>query len=158
MSAATNFPFPPGKSAVKPAPAKPVVPGPAAPVVEQATAPVSGKGKVKKDGTLRGKPAPAMSKEQVSQVLGLVKENSYSDIATQLGITKHQVNRVLMETKKALRKAGEANPAMKEKYEAYIVAYLSRPEDTRPGHGGGRGGKVRASLEEVLGDILNSIK
>jgi hypothetical protein len=135
--------------------AKPAAPAAAAPVAPAAKAPkVKGK---KASGEDRKKPATQMNPEQVKQILSLVKDNSYTQIGEQIGVTKFQVNRVLMSTKKQLREAAANDPAKLAKIEAYIKEYLSRPEDTLPGKGGGRGGKVKGSIDNVVGDILASI-
>jgi hypothetical protein len=145
-----TFPFAKPKDA--PAAAAPAAAAPAAEAVPVKAA----KGK-KKSGEDRKKPAPQMVPDQVKEILTLVKDNSYTQIAEKLGITKFQVNRVLMQTKKQLREAAAADPSKLAKVEAYIKEYLSRPEDTLPGHGGGRGGKVKGALDNVVGDILASI-
>jgi hypothetical protein len=142
--------------------AKPAAPAAAAPVAPAATAaPAEAKApKVKgkkASGEDRKKPATQMNPEQVKQILSLVKDNSYTQIGEQIGVTKFQVNRVLMSTKKQLREAAANDPAKLAKIEAYIKEYLSRPEDTLPGKGGGRGGKVKGSIDNVVGDILASI-
>lgn len=113
--------------------------------------------KVTKSGGERQAPAQAMTEEQVREIISLVKDMSYSEIATKVGVTKFQVNRVLMSTKKQLREAAEGNPAKLAKVEEYITNFLSRPEESRPGKGGGRGGKVKSALNDVVGDILNSL-
>ncbi len=144
-----NFPFPPKAKA----------PEAAAPVVEPApteAAETKVKGK-KKSGEDRKKPAPQMTPEQVKQIISLVKNNSYADIATTVGVTKYQVNRVLMTTKEQLRKSAEGDAAKLAKVEAFIKEHLSRPEDTLPGKGGARGGKVKSALDNVVSDILASI-
>jgi hypothetical protein len=135
-----------------------------APAVEttQAPAPAATKApKVKgvtKSGEDRKKPAPQMNGEQVKQILTMVKDKSYTQIAEEIGVTKFQVNRVLMSTKKQLRESAANNPVQLAKVEEYIKNYLSRPEDTLPGHGGNKGGgKVKGALDSVVGDILNSI-
>ena len=146
-----QFPFAKPKDATAAAPAAPAAE--AAPA--EAKAPkVKG---VKKSGEDRKKPATQMNAEQVKQILTLVKDNSYTQIAEQVGVTKFQVNRVLMSTKKQLRESAASDPAKLAKVDAYIKEYLSRPEDTLPGHGGGRGGKVKGALDNVVGDILASI-
>lgn len=137
--------------------AKPKADAPAA--AAPAAAPAEAKEKkAKKSGEDRKKPATQMTAEQVKQILSLVKDNSYTSIAEQVGVTKFQVNRVLMSTKKQLREAAAGDAAKLAKVEAYIKEYLSRPEDTLPGHGGGRGGKVKGALDSIVGDILSSIK
>lgn len=128
----------------------------AAAPAEAETAPAKTKG-TKKSGEARKKPAPQMVPDQVKNILTLVKDHSYTQIAEQLGITKFQVNRVLMQTKKQLRAAAAGDAAKLAKVDTYIKTYLSRPEDTLPGKGGGRGGKVKGALDGVVGDILASI-
>jgi len=152
MAGATGFPFPPKAPAAK---AEAV----AAPAVDtaEAPAPVAKTAKVKKttkNGEDRKTPNKQMTKDQVGQVLALVATTSYTDIGEQLGITKFQVNRVLMETKKTLREAAAADPAKLAKVEAYIAEVLSRPEDTRPGSKGPKGGKVKSSIGDIVGSIL----
>lgn len=149
-----NFPFPPKATAAPAATAAPEATV-AAPAAE--AAPKAAKGK-KKSGEDRKKPAPQMNAEQVKQIISLVKDNSYTDIAAQVGVTKFQVNRVLMSTKQQLRESAAGDAAKLAKIEEYIKTYLSRPEDTLPGHGGNRGGgKVKGALDNVVGDILASI-
>jgi hypothetical protein len=114
------------------------------------------KGK-KASGEDRKKPAAQMNSEQVKQILSLVKDHTYSQISEIVGVTRFQVNRVLMSTKKQLREAAAGDANKLAKVEAYIKEFLSRPEDTLPGHGGGRGGKVKGSIDNVVGDILASI-
>ena len=134
------------------------VPAAAATAAPEVAAPAAAKVKgVKKSGEARKKPAKQMDAEQVKQILSLVKENSYTTIGEMVGVTKFQVNRVLMSTKKQLREAAANDPAKLIKVDAYIKEFLSRPEDTLPGHGGGRGGKVKGALDNVVGDILASI-
>jgi len=149
-----QFPFPPKAKAAAAAP-EAVAPATAA-VPGEAKAPkVKG---VKKSGENRKKPAPQMNPEQVKQIISLVKDNSYTQIAELVGVTKFQVNRVLMSTKQQLREAAAGDAAKLAKIEEYIKTYLSRPEDTLPGKGGGRGGgKVKGALGSLVGDILASI-
>ena len=136
-----NFPFPVKGAAPTAAPeaaAPTAAPEATAPATEAAPAAAKApkvKGK-KASGEDRKKPAPQMNPDQVKQIISLVKDNSYSDIATQVGVTKFQVNRVLMSTKLQLREAAAGDAAKLAKVEAYIKTYLNRPEDTLPGHGG----------------------
>ncbi|HQF36546.1 MAG TPA: hypothetical protein PLL26_02790 [Candidatus Dojkabacteria bacterium] len=145
-----QFPFAKPKDA--PAAAPTATPAPAAPAAEVPKT----KG-VKKSGEDRKKPAAQMTSDQVKQILSLVKTSSYSEIAEKVGVTKFQVNRVLMSTKKQLREAAAGDAAKLAKVEAYIKEYLSRPEDTLPGKGGARGGKVKGAVDSLVGDILASI-
>lgn len=127
----------------------------AAPAAAPAEAPVAAKApKEKKAKGDRQAPAKMMNAEQINQVLALVKGKSYTEIAEQLGITKHQVNRVLMEVKKALKEKAKGDPAMLAKVEEFIKNNLSRPEDTRPGSTGPKGGKVKNTLNDIVGNIL----
>jgi len=152
-----QFPFAKPKEA--PAATATDTPVTAAPVTEAPVAETTtGKAKkTKKSGEDRKKPAAQMNAEQVKQVITLVKDHSYTEIAEIVGITKFQVNRVLMHTKSQLRESAANDPAKLEKVNAYINEYLCRPEDSRPGKGGGRGGKVKGALDNVVGDILASI-
>ncbi|MFW6243116.1 MAG: helix-turn-helix domain-containing protein, partial [bacterium] len=47
--------------------------------------------------------AKEMTPEHIQFVLGNVKNMSYTEMAEKTGLTKHQVNRILMDTKKNLR-------------------------------------------------------
>ncbi len=142
-----NFPFPPKAKAAPAAEAAPA----------EAAAPAEKAPKQKKSGADRKKPAPAMTSDQVKQIIALVKDHSYSQIAETVGVTKYQVNRVLMATKVQLRENAKGDAAKLAKVEEYIKTYLNRPEDSRPGKGGARGGKVKGALDNVVGDILASI-
>ena len=149
-----QFPFAAKKEA---APAAAVEGAPvAAEAVPAATKAPKVKGK-KASGEDRKKPAAQMTPEQVKQILTLIKDHSYTETATMVGVTKFQVNRVLMNTKKSLREAAAGDPAKEAKVETYIKTYLSRPEDTLPGHGGARGGKVKGALDSEVNDILASL-
>ncbi|MFA7202705.1 MAG: hypothetical protein WC188_03200 [Candidatus Caldatribacteriota bacterium] len=158
-----NFPFakkeetPAAPTAAPAAPtAAPAAPtaAPVAAVEGQTEKPAKVK-KTKKSGEDRKKPAAQMTPEQVKQVLVLIKDHSYTEVAEMIGITKFQVNRVLMTTKKSLKERAGDDPAKLAKVEEYIKNHLSRPEDTLPGKGGGgRGGKVKSALDDVVSDIL----
>ena len=139
-----NAPFPPFVKKDKPAEET-------APV---ATTEVVKAPKAPKDAADRQKPAKMMTKEQISQVLSLIKTKSYTEIGEELGITKHQVNRVLMEVKKSMKAAAKGDAAKEAKVEAFIKEHLSRPEDTRPGVKGAKGGKVKSALNDIIGDIM----
>jgi len=126
----------------------------AAPVAAEAAAEAAPKVKKAKkvaDGE-RKTPAKAMNPDQIKEVLAMVKDFSYSEIAEKLGITRHQVNRVLMETKNILKKSADT-PEKKAKVDAYIKEFLSRPEDSKPG-AGGKGGKVKNALNDIVGNII----
>jgi len=145
-----QFPFAKPKDGAVPAAAE----APVAAVAAEKAPKVKGK---KASGEDRKKPATQMNPEQVKQILALVKDHSYTQIGEQVGVTKFQVNRVLMSTKKQLREAAAGDATKLAKVETYIKDFLSRPEDTLPGKGGGRGGKVKGALDGVVGDILASI-
>ncbi len=150
-----NFPFPPKAKAteatVTESPVTSTTTTEAAP-----TAATKAKG-VKKSGENRKKPAPVMNQEQIKQIIAMVKDHSYAQIAEAVGVTKFQVNRVLMNSKEYLRKAAEGDPVKLAKVEEFIKTHLSRPEDTLPGKGGARGGKVKNALDNVVADILASL-
>jgi hypothetical protein len=80
---------------------------------------------------------------------------SYPEIAKEVGVTTHQVNRVLMGLKKKLR-ANAKNAAEEAKIEKFIAENLTRPDDASRGRGG-RGGVVAVELDSKVRDILNSI-
>lgn len=113
--------------------------------------------KRKKSGEARATPNRQMTKDDVIFVINNVKTMSYSEIAAARGLTKHQVNRALMEAKKMLREAAGEDADKKAKAETYIKEHLSRPEDTLPGSGGGRKSEVKKAINDVVGDILNSL-
>jgi transcriptional regulator with PAS, ATPase and Fis domain len=168
---------------------KPVAPVPSAPVAEpEVTQPVEEtvmeetavveapkkekkEKKVKADGTERKTPNRQMVPEDMEFIVANVKTMSYTEMATARGLTKHQVNRVLMTVKQQMRDAcatakdekGKATAWNEEalaKVDAYIKENLSRPEDTRPGMGGGggRSSVVKDSIDGIVGNILNLIK
>jgi beta-N-acetylglucosaminidase len=128
----------------------------AAPVVEETTT-VTEEIKEKKPTTDRKKPNRPMTPEDANFVVENVKNMSYSEIAEARGITKHQVNRVLMQVKKQLREAAGDDQNALAAVEAHIKEHLSRPEDTLPGAGGGRASVVKSSIDDIVGNILNSI-
>jgi hypothetical protein len=98
-----------------------------------------------------------MTPEDTVFVISNVKTMSYSEIAEAPGITKHQVNRVLMQVKKDLREKCGGDAEKLAKIEAYIKETLSRPEDAFPGSGAGRGGAVKESIDSIVGNILAGI-
>jgi hypothetical protein len=149
---ADAFPFPTAGAPIAPAPVIPAA------VVEGAPTEAPAKKERKKQAAGERKtPAPAMNAEQIANIIKLIPTTSYGDIATQLGITKFQVNRVLMDTKKKLREAAGADVEKLAKVNAYIDTNLSRPEDSRPGGGGAREGKVAKALDDIVGNILNGL-
>lgn len=140
------------------APVDPVVPQ----MATQASAPVDevdSDGKVKKPRKPRTTaPNRQLTPEDIAFVTQNVRTMSYVEMAEARGITKFQVNRILMDLKKSLRAAAKEknDPAYSEKIEAYISAHLSRPDDARPG-GAGRSGVVKNTLDDVVGSILNGL-
>lgn len=128
--------------------------------------------KVKADGTERKTPNRQMVPEDMEYIVANVKNKSYTQMADDCGITKHQVNRVLMTVKQQMRdacatakdadgKVTAYDDVALVKVEAYIKENLSRPEDTRPGpgrSGAGRASVVKDSIGDIVGNILNSIK
>ncbi len=147
MAEPTKSPFPPFMKGAAEAPAA------AAPAAAEAVKAPKEKKAKKADGE-RKTPAKAMNPEQIQQVLSMVKDNSYTAIGEALGITKHQVNRVLMEVKKNLINNSKDDPIKKAKVDAYIKEFLSRPEDSKPGSSGPKGGKVKNALNDIVGNIL----
>ncbi len=143
----TKMPFPPFAAEESEAPE--TTPAEAAAPAEEA-APV-------KEKKARKKPNRQMTDEDIKFILENVRNMSYSEIAEARGLTKFQVNRVLMETKKKLREAAGDDEAKKAKVEEYIKTHLSRPEDSRPGGGRGRTSKVKSTIDSVVGDILSGL-
>ena len=151
------------------APAAPTA-APAAPVAEVAPA------EKKKQVRLATK---IIGNDEITFVVQNVAKMGYNEMAEKIGITKHQVNRILQTLKEGLRKsavdaaevAGEkaygdkttkkgeikadyAAPlsALAQKVENKITANLSRPADTRPGAKGG--GKAKQALDSTLDAML----
>jgi hypothetical protein len=56
-----------------------------------------------------------------------------------------------------LREACGDDAASLATVDAYITEHLSRPEDTRPGGGAGRASVVKASINDIVGNILNGL-
>jgi len=126
---------------------------PAAPVVEATEAPAAPK--VKKAAGEKRKSAPALSAEQVNQIVELIKggQKSYSEIAEAVGATKYQVNRVLVSTKAGLKAQAARNPAVAEKVQR-ALKLLARPAESRPGARGPKGGKVNNAIQDLVGQLL----
>lgn len=151
------------------APVAPVAPVAAAPVAAQegevmtevetpVEAPAATKATRKSSGKPRQTPNRQMVKEDIDFILANVKTMSYTQMAEERGITKHQVNRVLMTVKKDLRTSAGEDAAKLALVDQYILENLSRPEDSRPGKGGaGRGSAVKDSIDDIVGNLLNSI-
>ena len=130
---------------------------PAAPAAPAAETPAAAP-KVKKAAGERKKVAPALTAEQIQQILALIKggQKSYSEIAEEVGVTKYQVNRVLVSAKAKLKKAAAENPALAEKVEKALKA-LARPAESRPGARGPKGGKVDGAIQDIVGQLLAEI-
>jgi hypothetical protein len=98
-----------------------------------------------------------INKDDIQFVCANVKGMSYNDMAEKRGLTRHQVNRILMDIKGQLRKSyvdenGNEDAAKKEQIEGYIAQVLSRPEDSRVG--AKKGSPVRDAMNDVVGEIL----
>jgi len=111
----------------------------------------------KKSDKERAKANRQMTAEDTKFVIENVKTMSYTEMATARGITKHQVNRVLMQVKKDLRERCGGDEAKLAQVETIIKEQLSRPEDTLPGAGGGRSGVVKDSIDNIVDNILSGI-
>lgn len=101
-----------------------------------------------------------INKDDIQFVCANVKEMSYNDMAEKRGLTRHQVNRILMDIKSQLRKSyvdanGNEDPKKKEQIESYINQVLSRPEDSRVG--AKKGSPVRDAMNDVVSEILSGL-
>jgi 3-oxoacyl-ACP reductase-like protein len=151
---------PPFAQSEQPAPAAPKAPATApqapaaAPAAPAAAAPATEKKKIDRKATR------TINKDDIQFVCQNVKGMSYNDMAEKRGLTRHQVNRILMDIKSQLRKSfvneqGVEDPAKKEQIETYIATYLSRPEDSRVG--AKKGSPVRDAMNDVVSEILNGL-
>ena len=102
----------------------------------------------------RKTPNRQMTPEDIQFIVQNVKTMSYTEMAEARGLTKHQVNRVLMDVKKDLKEQAAGDPNKLAAVEQYIKEHLSRPEDSLPGN---RTSVVRDSIKGLVGDILNGI-
>lgn len=113
-------------------------------------------------------PNREMVPEDMEFILANIKTMSYTQMADARGLTKHQVNRVLMTVKQQMKDAcvltrdAEGKPLTFNtdalaKVEAYIAENLSRPEGTKPGQGGGRSSVVKDSISSITDNILANI-
>jgi hypothetical protein len=84
-----------------------------------------------------------------------VKGMSYNDMAEKRGLTRHQVNRILMDVKAQLRKSAGDDETKKATIESYIGEHLSRPEDSRVG--AKKGSPVRDAMTDVVSEILGNL-
>lgn len=105
----------------------------------------------------RKTPNRQMNDEDIKFVAANIRNMSYTEIANARGLTKHQVNRVLMKVKKDLRQAVADDPVKLASVNAYIAEQLTRPEDTQVA-GRGRSAKVQESIDSVVSDILSSLQ
>ena len=119
-----------------------------------------------------------LDQSSITFIVNNVKSMSYTEMADQLGLTKHQVNRTLQYLKEELRKhalndddgaygtkknkKGEdvydwSQPISDKakKIEKKIEDKLSRPAASRVGGGGG--GKVKEALNNELDDLLDGL-
>lgn len=128
---------------------------PQAPAAEQQAAPAPEKKK-----KIDRKATRTINKDDIQFVCANVKGMSYNDMAEKLGLTRHQVNRILMDIKSQLRKSyvdanGNEDAKKKEQIEGYIAQVLSRPEDSRVG--AKKGSPVRDAMNDVVSEILNGL-
>jgi hypothetical protein len=132
---------------------------------EEAVAPVTEKKEKVKRTTA---PNREMVPEDMLFIIANIKTMSYSQMADARGLTKHQVNRVLMTVKQqmidacVLTRDEEGKPLTFDEnalatVKAYIAENLSRPEGSRPGQGGGRSSVVKDSISTITNDILANI-
>jgi len=132
----------------------------AAPAATPAAAPVTEAPPVKQKRTIERKATRTINKDDILFVCKNVKGMSYNDMAEKLGLTRHQVNRILMDIKAQLRKSyvtaeGVEDPARKEVIEKHIAEHLSRPEDSRVG--AKKGSPVRDAMNDVVSEILGNL-
>ena len=104
------------------------------------------------DGSTRKASNRDMTKEDIDFIVANVKTMSYAEMAEVRGLTNHQINRVLMTVKKDLKKSCNDDPIALAKIDIYIRENLSRPEEST-----GRSGNVKSNIEDIVGNILNSI-
>ena len=104
------------------------------------------------EGSTRKQSNRDMTKEDIEFIVANVKTMSYSEMAAARELTSHQINRVLMTVKKDLKKSCNEDPIALAKIDIYIRENLSRPEDST-----GRSGSVKTNIEDIVGNILNSI-
>lgn len=104
------------------------------------------------EGSTRKQSNRDMTKEDIEFIVANVKTMSYSEMAAARELTSHQINRVLMTVKKDLKKSCNEDPIALAKIDIYIRENLSRPEDST-----GRSGSVKTNIDDVVGNILNSI-
>lgn len=103
----------------------------------------------------RKTPNRQMNDEDIKFIVANIRNMSYTEIANARGLTKHQVNRVLMTVKKDLRQAVANDPDKLAAVDAYIAEQLTRPEEAQVA---GRGAKVQISIDSVVSDILAGLQ
>ncbi len=135
-----------GKQQEQPAAAAPAAPE--APAAE-AAAPA------KEKKTVERKATRIINKDDIQYVCSNVKTMSYNEMAEKRGLTRHQVNRILMDIKAQLRESAGEDAGKKQKVEAYIQEHLSRPEDSRVG--AKKGSPVRDAMDDVVSEILGTL-
>jgi len=101
------------------------------------------------------KPRKAPNRQKTKDEVKFIIENwrsmSTAELAAQTGLTKQQVYRTIVDTKKAMRKKAEQDPSQAERINKFIEEYLpSKAENI--GHGGG--GRKGSVLDDVLNDLL----
>ena len=103
----------------------------------------------------RKKPNRPIDDDDTAFVITNLKTMSYPEMAEARGLTKHQVSRILTETRKTLRdKAAGRGPGVEAKVEKYIIENLTKPDDGRIGN---TGGEVKDAINEVVQRIYNSL-
>lgn len=107
-----------------------------------------GKGTSVKDGT-RKAPNRQKTADDVKQILDAYAGKSTSEIASDLGLTRMQVYKTVLDARKKLQqKADEAeDPATKQKILDYIESHL-------PSKRNEFGGKKGSTLDAVLDDLF----
>ena len=96
-----------------------------------------------------------INQDDINYVLTNIKNQSYKEMADHLGLTKSQINRILMETKKNLRERAKGNEEAMAKVEQFIKEKLSRPEDAFGGTK--KNAAVRNAINSVVEDIISSL-
>ena len=143
-----NIPFPtPGATKPEPTTEPQEVPT-AAPEVATTTEAKKEKRKVERKATRN------ITQNDINFVINNIKNMSYGEMAEKLGLTRHQVNRILMDLKKALREEAKKT-GREEQVERYIKEHLSRPEEARVGSK--KEGEVKKAVSNTVANILNSL-
>jgi predicted HTH transcriptional regulator len=99
----------------------------------------------------RKSPNRQKTKDEVKFIIENWRSMSTAELANQTGLTKQQVYRTIVDTKKTMQKKAEQDPSQAEKINKFIETYLpSKAENI--GHGGG--GRKGSVLDDVLNDLL----